>query len=101
MSKPCSSPSNEVCDACQTTHEYEKRKSDREIERRHYLDEMFPLFKKRVFFYCAWVLVHSNKKATRQQFYGMLTGSVIIESAQTDDHHIYDAKLMLFVSNNK
>ena len=46
-----------------------------------------------------WFIV--IKKATRQQFYGMLTGSVIIESAQTDDHHIYDAKLMLFVSNNK
>ena len=44
LNKPCSSPSNEVCGACQTTHEYEKRKSDREIERRHYLDEMLPLF---------------------------------------------------------
>ena len=40
-------------------------------------------------------------KATRQQFYGMLTGSVIIDSAQTDNHHFYDAKVMLFVSNNK
>lgn len=46
-----------------------------------------------------WFIV--IKKATRQQFYGMLTGSVIIDSAQTDDHHIYDAKVMLFVSNNK
>ena len=46
LNKPCSNPSNEVCRACQTTHEYEKRKSDREIERRHYLDEMLPLFKK-------------------------------------------------------
>ena len=43
-------PSNEVCEACQTTHEYEKRKrkSDREIERRHYLDEMSPLLNKKV-----------------------------------------------------
>jgi hypothetical protein len=41
------------------------------------------------------------KKATRQQFYGMLTGSVIIDSAQTDNHHIYNAKVMLFVSKNK
>jgi hypothetical protein len=46
-----------------------------------------------------WFIV--IKKATRQQFYGMLTGSVIIDSAQTDNHHIYDAKVMLFVSNNK
>ena len=46
-----------------------------------------------------WFIV--IKKATCQQFYGMLTGSVIIDSAQTDDHHIYDAKVMLFVSNNK
>ena len=49
LNKPCSSPSNEVCGACQTTHEYEKRKSDREIERRHYLDEMLPLLKKGTF----------------------------------------------------
>ena len=41
------------------------------------------------------------KKATRQQFYGMLTGSVIIKSAQTDNHHIYDAKIMLSICNNK
>ena len=58
---------------------------------------MLPLLKKGTK-YC---IRTKNKKATRQQFYGMLTGSVIIESAQTDDHHIYDAKLMLFVSNNK
>ena len=49
LNKPCSNPSNEVCRACQTTHEYEKRKSDREIERRHYLDEMLPLLKKGTF----------------------------------------------------
>lgn len=53
-----------------------------------------------MFVYRTRFLVH-NKKVTRQQFYGMLTGSVIIDSAQTDDHHIYDAKVMLFVSNNK
>jgi len=31
----------------------------------------------------------------------MLTGSVIIDSAQTENHHIYITKVMLFVSNNK
>ena len=41
-----------------------KRKSDREIERRHYLDEMLPLLKKGTK-YC---IRTKNKKATRQQF---------------------------------
>ena len=47
-----------------------------------------------------WFIV--IKKATRQQFYGMLTGSVIIDSVQTDNHHIYDAKVMLLslITNN-
>ena len=47
-----------------------------------------------------WFIV--IKKATRQQFYGMLTGSVIIDSVQTDNHHIYDAKVMLLslIKNN-
>jgi hypothetical protein len=38
------------------------------------------------------VLVHINKKATRQQFYGMLTGSVIFDSVKTDNRLVLFSK---------
>jgi hypothetical protein len=36
-------------------------------------------------------LVH-NKKVTRQQFYGMLTGSVIFDSVETDNRLVLFGK---------
>ena len=46
-------------------------------------------------------LFHGNKTRPASSSYEMLTGSVIIDSAQTADHHILQTKVMLFVSNNK
>jgi hypothetical protein len=37
------------------------------------------------------LLVH-NKKVTRQQFYGMLTGSVIFDSVETDNRLVLFGK---------
>ena len=50
------------------------------------MNEIFCPEYRNLFLYGTWVLVH-NKKVTRQQFYGMLTGSVIIDSVQTDYNH--------------
>ena len=42
-----------------------------------------------------------HKKVTRQQFYGMLTGSVIFDSVDTDNRLVRIAKLMLCIHTTK
>lgn len=45
-------------------------------------------------------MIH-NKKVTRKHFYGMLTGSGILDTVETDSLLIFSTKIQLFYSLNK